>query len=131
MSLQSLLSHPAPSKYGRGVPDLLFRGQRQHFGPMVQPEIWGGGLGIIFFSNATIDAQDVFLLAKGTTLRNLARANCTPLLEEKDLKNDRLKNYFFWTFATHMTQIPPKKYNFNQFAAFFHFLFFKINYYFV
>ena len=25
----------------------------------------------------------------------LAHANCTPLLEEKDLKNDRLKNYFF------------------------------------
>ena len=62
---------------------------------------------------------------------SLAHANCTPLLEEKDLKNDRLKNYFFWTFATHMTQIPPKKYNFTQFAAFFHFLFFKINYYFV
>ena len=61
----------------------------------------------------------------------LAHANCTPLLEEKDLKNDRLKNHFFWTFATHMTQIPPKKYNFTQFAAFFHFLFFKINYYFV
>ena len=61
----------------------------------------------------------------------LAHANCTPLLEEKDPKNDRLKNYFFWTFATHMTQIPPKKNNFTQFAAFFHFLFFKINYYFV
>ena len=54
-----------------------------------------------------------------------------PLLEEKDLKNDCPKNYFFWTFATHMTQIPPKKYNFTQFAAFFHFLFIKINYYFV
>ena len=65
------------------------------------------------------------------TIVNLAHANCTPLLEEKDLKNDRLKNYLFWTFATHMTQIPPKKYNFTQFAAFFHFLFFKINYYFV
>ena len=51
----------------------------------------------------------------------LAHANCTPLLEEKDLKNDRLKNYFPWTFATHMTQIPPKKYNFTQFAAFFSF----------
>ena len=61
----------------------------------------------------------------------LAHANCNPLFEEKDLKNDRLKNYFFWTFATHMTQIPPKKYNFTRFAAFFHFLFFKINYYFV
>ena len=54
-----------------------------------------------------------------------------PLLEEKDLKNDRPKNYFFWTFAAHMTQIPPKKYNFTQFAAFFHFLFIEINYYFV
>ena len=62
---------------------------------------------------------------------NLAHANCTPLLEEKDLKNDHLKKYFFWTFATHMSQIPPKKYNFTQFAAFFHFLFFKINYYYV
>ena len=41
------------------------------------------------------------------------------------------KSIFFWTFATHMTQIPPKKYNFTQFAAFFHFLFIKINYYFV
>ena len=61
----------------------------------------------------------------------LAHGNCTPLLEDKDLKNDRLKNYFFWTFATHMTRIPPKKYNFTQFAAFFHFLSFKINYYFV
>ena len=54
-----------------------------------------------------------------------------PLLEEKDPKNDRPKNYFFWTFAAHMTQKPPKKYNFTQFAAFFHFLFIKINYYFV
>ena len=74
-------------------------------------------------------------LVHGNTLVNLvnplAHANCTPLLEEKDLKNDRLKNYFFWTFATHMTQIPPKKYNFTQFGAFFHFLFFKINNYFV
>ena len=61
----------------------------------------------------------------------LAHANCTPLLEEEDLKNDRLKNYFFWTFATHMTQITPEKFNFTQFAAFFHFLFFKINYFFV
>ena len=41
------------------------------------------------------------------------------------------KTIFFWTFAAHMTQIPPKKYNFTQFAAFFHFLFIKINYYFV
>ena len=54
-----------------------------------------------------------------------------PLLEEKDLKNDRPNNYFFWTFATHMAQMPPKKYNFTQFAAFFHFLLIKINYYFV
>ena len=30
-----------------------------------------------------------------------------------------------------MTQIAPKKYNLTQFAAFFHFLFIKINYYFV
>ena len=54
-----------------------------------------------------------------------------PLLEENDLKNDRPKNFFFWTFAPYMTQIPPKKYNFTQFAAFFHFLFIEINYYFV
>ena len=54
-----------------------------------------------------------------------------PLLEEKDLKNDRPNNYFFWTFATHMAQMPPKKYNFTQFAAFFDFLLIKINYYFV
>ena len=71
------------------------------------------------------------VLARLRSAFTLAHANCTPLLEEKDLKNDRLKNYFFWTFATHMTQIPPQKYNFTQFAAFFHFLFFKINYYFV
>ena len=51
--------------------------------------------------------------------------------EERDLKNDRPKNYFSWTFAAHVTQIPPKKYNFTQFAAFLHFLFIKINYYFV
>ena len=54
-----------------------------------------------------------------------------PLLEEKDLKNDRPKNYFFWTFAAHMTQIPPKKYKFTQLAAFFHFLLIEKNYYFV
>ena len=30
-----------------------------------------------------------------------------------------------------MAQMPPKKYNFTQFAAFFHFLLIKINYYFV
>ena len=30
-----------------------------------------------------------------------------------------------------MNQIPPKKNNFTKFAAFFHFLFTKINYYFV
>ena len=41
------------------------------------------------------------------------------------------KTIFFWTFAAHLTQIPPKKYSFTQFAAFFHFLFIKINYYFV
>ena len=54
-----------------------------------------------------------------------------PLLEEKDLKNDRPKTFFFWTLEAHMNQIPPKKHNFTQFAAFFHFLFIKINYYFV
>ena len=63
--------------------------------------------------------------------QNLSPRKLHPLLEEKDLKNDSPKKYFFWTFATHMTQIPPKKYNFTQFAAFFHFLFIKINYYFV
>ena len=63
--------------------------------------------------------------------RNLSPRKLHPLLEEKDLKNDRPNNYFFWTFATHMAQIPPKKYNFTQFAAFFHFLLIKINYYFV
>ena len=36
-----------------------------------------------------------------------------PLLEEKDPKNDSPKNYSFWTFAAHTTQIPPKKYNFT------------------
>ena len=41
------------------------------------------------------------------------------LLEEKDPKNDSPKNYFFWTFAANMTQVPPKKYNFTQFAAYF------------
>ena len=64
------------------------------------------------------------------TLR-LSPRKLHPLLEEKDLKNDRPNNYFFWTFATHMAQMPPKKYNFTQFAAFFHFLLIKINYYFV
>ena len=62
---------------------------------------------------------------------NLSPRKLHPLLEEKDLKNDRPNNYFFWTFATHMAQMPPKKYNFTQFAAFFHFLLIKINYYFV
>ena len=51
-----------------------------------------------------------------------------PLLEEKDPKNDSPKNYSFWTFAAHMTQISQKEYNFTQFAAFFHFLFIKKNY---
>ena len=41
------------------------------------------------------------------------------------------KTSFFWRFAAHMTQIPPKKYNFTQFAAFFHCLLIEINYYFV
>ena len=54
-----------------------------------------------------------------------------PLLEEEEPQNDRTKNYSFWTFATHMTQTPPKKYDFIQFAAFFQSLFTKINYYFV
>ena len=36
-------------------------------------------------SNANIEWRDRFL----------AHANCTPLLEEKDLKNDRLKKHFF------------------------------------
>ena len=66
-----------------------------------------------------------------TRAHSLSPRKLHPLLEEKDLKNDRPKNYFFWTFAAHMTQIPPKKYNCTQFAAFFHFLFIKINYYFV
>ena len=39
---------------------------------------------------------------------NLSPHKLHPLLEEKDLKNDRPKNYFLWTFAAHMTQIPPK-----------------------
>ena len=88
---------------------------------------FGMGLGDHFGDNTGTLA----LMGTLESLKILAHANCTPLLEEKDLKNDRLKNYFFWTFATHMTQIPPKKYNFTKFAAFFHFLFFKINYYFV
>ena len=54
-----------------------------------------------------------------------------PVLEEEDPKNDSPKNYSFWTFATHMTQTPPKKYDFIQFATFFESLFTKINYYFV
>ena len=54
-----------------------------------------------------------------------------PLLEEEDPNNDSPKNYSFWTFAAHMTQTPPKKYGFTQFAAFFQFLFTKIKYYFV
>ena len=49
------------------------------------------------------------------------------LLEQEDQKSDSPKNYSFWTFAAHMTQIPPKRYNFTQFAAFFKFLFFEIN----
>jgi hypothetical protein len=71
-------------------------------------------------------------LAAAASLRQgLSPRKLHPLLEEKDLKNDRPNNYFFWTFATHMAQMPPKKYNFTQFAAFFHFLLIKINYYFV
>ena len=48
-----------------------------------------------------------------------------PRLEEKDPKNDCPKNHSFWTFAAHMTQILPKKFNFTHFAAFFHFCLFK------
>ena len=62
--------------------------------------------------------------------KKLSPRKLHPLLEEKDPKSDSPKNYSFWTFAAHMTQIPPKKYNFTQFAAFYHFLFIKINYYF-
>ena len=69
--------------------------------------------------------------AKGVTRVILSPRKLHPLLEEKDLKNDRPKIYFFLTFAAHMTQIPPKKYNFTQFAGFFHFLVIKRNYYFV
>ena len=54
-----------------------------------------------------------------------------PLLEEEEPKNDSPKNYSFWTFATHMTQTPPNKYDSTQFAAFFQFLSTKINEYFV
>ena len=54
-----------------------------------------------------------------------------PLWKQKDPKNHSPKNYSLWTFAAHMTQIQPKKYNFTQFAALFHFLFTKINCYFV
>ena len=54
-----------------------------------------------------------------------------PLLEEEDPENDSPKNYSFRTFATHMTQTGPKKYDFIQFAAFYEFLFTEINYYFV
>ena len=73
----------------------------------------------------------ITLFFKGTYSVILSPRKLHPLLEEKDLKNDRPNNYFFWTFATHMAQMPPKKYNFTQFAAFFHFLLIKINYYFV
>ena len=66
-----------------------------------------------------------------TLEHSLSPRKLHPLLEEKDLKNDCPKNFFFPTFAAHMTQIPPKKCNFTEFAAFFHFLFIEINYYFV
>ena len=66
-----------------------------------------------------------------TTQNLLSPRKLHPLLEEKDPKNDSPKNYSFWIFAATMTQIAPKKYNFTQFAAFFQFLFIKINYYFV
>uniref|UniRef100_A0A7S4GGH6 Uncharacterized protein n=1 Tax=Eutreptiella gymnastica TaxID=73025 RepID=A0A7S4GGH6_9EUGL len=68
---------------------------------------------------------------EGPAHQTLSPRKLHPLLEEKDPKNDRPENYFFWTFAAHMTEIPPKKYNFTQFAAFFHFLFIQINCYFV
>ena len=63
--------------------------------------------------------------------KSLGPRKLHPLLEEKDPKNDIPKNYSFWTFAAHMTQIPPKKYNFTQFTPFLHFLFIKTDYYFV
>ena len=84
----------------------------------------------VLYALSTLDHPSP-LVGRAFAVFPLAHANCTPLLEEKDLKNDRLKNYCFWTVATHMTQIPTKKNNFTQFAACFHFLFFKINYYFV
>ena len=62
---------------------------------------------------------------------SLGPRNLHPLLEEKDPKNESPKNYSFWTFAVHMTQKTPKEYKFIQFAAFFHLLFTKRNYFFV
>ena len=53
---------------------------------------------------------------------NLAHANCTPFWKRRTQNNDSPKNYSFLTFAAHMTQIPPKEYNFTEFAAIFQFL---------
>ena len=47
------------------------------------------------------------------------------LLEEKDLKSHSQKNSSFWTFAAHMTQIPPKKYNLPNLLLFFTFCLLK------
>ena len=62
---------------------------------------------------------------------HLSPRKLNPLLEEEDPKPDSPKKDSFWTFARHMTEAPPKKYDFIQFSAFFQFLFTKINYYFV
>ena len=43
------------------------------------------------FLNRGSISQDIYL----------AHANCTPLLEEKELKKDRLKNYVFFGHLQH------------------------------
>ena len=52
----------------------------------------------------------------------LAHTNCTPFWKGRTRK-------IFRTFAARMNQTSQKKYVFTQFAAFFKFMFTKINYY--
>ena len=43
----------------------------------------------------------------GGIFLHLSPLKLHPLLEEKDPQKDSPKNLSFWTFAAHMTQIPP------------------------
>ena len=64
-----------PQNRGGGSLTCCSGGKGNILDPWYSLKYGGGGLGIIFFSNATNDAQDVFLVEKGTTLRNTEPAS--------------------------------------------------------